>query len=74
MAGDEVLDLAASDLAKLKSWFDHNTLAVSEDKTKCLPIHFKNNSGTGQRSVRDQRTVGDLRQRCDRTCDSSVWE
>jgi hypothetical protein len=56
---NEVYARAASDLAKVKNWFDHNVLTVNVDKTKCLPIYFRSDSGPGQRVLKIH-SCGDL--------------
>lgn len=49
---DEVYSRATEDLAKVKTWFDHNTLTVNIDKTKCLPIYARNDADPGPRTLR----------------------
>lgn len=57
---DEAYDRASSDLINIKNWFDHNILSLNVDKTKYLPIYFKNVSGPGQRMLK-MHSCGDPR-------------
>lgn len=48
---DSVYSLASRELIKLKNWFDHNSLTLNVNKTKCLPIFLRADYGPGQRSL-----------------------
>lgn len=62
---DKVYTQAESDLAKLKSWFDHNDLTVNIIKTKHLPIFFRADSGPNFKSLKIH-SCGDLRSHVER--------
>ena len=49
---DEAYNQASSDLAKIKNWFDHNTLTVNIGKTKHLPIYIRADMDPGPRVLR----------------------
>lgn len=49
---DETFNRASIDLTKVKNWFDNNTLSVNISKTKCLPIHLRQDCGPGALTLR----------------------
>nr|QQJ42582.1 chitinase 6-2 [Sogatella furcifera] len=57
---DEVYERASSDLLKIKTWFDQNTLSLNVKKTKFLPIFFRQDGDPGLRRLAIH-SCGDLR-------------
>jgi hypothetical protein len=69
-AWDEAYQRAGEDLVRIKRWLDQNTLTLNIEKTKYIPIFFRNNSDPAPRRL-TLHTCDDLQSV---TCNCNVIE